>query len=116
VSYLQSEPAEEKSRARIRGNTGYKRGDARKGSSCHVPPSGREVELRPGRDVIPGPVVVVPRPKEEDVKGADTGTREEEVSVSGRAELLDVPVNVAPLEVVNEGLCEVVGELLLLGS
>lgn len=65
---------------------------------------------------MPNPVVVVPRPKEEDVKDTDTGTGEEEVSVSGRSELLDIPVIVAPLVVVNGELREVDGELLLLGS
>lgn len=66
-------------------NTGYKgMKNAEEGSSCHVPPSGREVELGPGRDVMPGPVVVVPRPGEVEVDGTDTNTdteEEEKVSV-----------------------------------
>jgi hypothetical protein len=61
-------------------------------------------------------VAVVPRPEEVEVKGTDTDTEEEEVSVSGRSELLDVPDDVAPLVVVNGGLFEVDGTLLLLGA
>lgn len=63
----------------------------------YVPPGEREVELRPGRDVLGDPGWDAPRDVEV-VKGAAVGTKgeEEEVSVSTISGLLDVPGDVVP--------------------